>query len=108
MTDEIELYSIDSFYVGILNISCKMGNLLIPHNTNFSDLSKRKFELLNNGALYKEYFNNWNRRLAYDSIYTLFLKKIINIYAFITVKFIQKMVMTIVAIFKNLKILFPK
>ena len=75
MTDEIELYSIDSFYVGILNISCKMGNLLIPHNTNFSDLSKRKFELLNNGALYKEYFNNWNRRLAYDSIYTLFLKK---------------------------------
>lgn len=79
-----KLYTIDDFYVGKLNISCKQGNLLIPGSTDFSGLYYKQMQLINNGAInyhnydYQNYIKESNDKLIYEGVYTLFLKQNAN------------------------------
>ena len=75
MNNEI-LYKIDDFYIGKVNISCKQGNLLIPHDTDFSGLFIKKIKLIEKGAIDDNYnFMRSRNGRIYETVYTVFLRQ---------------------------------
>ncbi len=80
-------YPIDRFYVGKLNIGIRFGNLLFPNSFSYRDEKQKdlKFDTMARGAiniadLCLEKVTNWEDRLMYETLFTIFYRNDDNTY----------------------------